>query len=265
MKKIYLIILTLLSITSYSQYITNSSTVSNYTADLKHNGTLAIGDKEIEQTNYIPFQIKYAAKDRNIIIPIRNGSGGFEFNIAGGPMYFDPIAKAGDGVLKLFGGRDFIFSFASSVSLNAIPGENGVQRYIFAGQNYSKTMIIFNTGKVTMGTDKYDLSGYRLFVKDGIKTDLLKVEVASENQWADHVFNDDYNLMPINEVKKFITENNHLPNIPSAKQIVDEGGIEQGELNAKLLEKIEELTLHLIEQDEKINKLTQEINHLKQK
>lgn len=59
-----------------------------------------------------------------------------------------------------------------------------------------------------MGTDNYDLSGYRLFVKDGIKTEKLNVEVASANQRADHIFNDDYTLMPLNEVKTFITTNN---------------------------------------------------------
>lgn len=251
MKKIYFTLLTLLSITSYSQYITNSSTVSNYTANLKHNGSLAIGDATINDP-LIPLQIRYTATNKSIIIPIRNGSGGFEFNIAGGPMYFDPIARAGDGVLKLFDGKDFIFSFASSIESTSMPGTNGVQRYVFAGQNYSNTMSVYNTGKITIGTDKYDLSGYRLFVKDGIKTERLKVEVASANQWADHVFNNDYNLMPLNEVKSFINTNKHLPNIPSAKQIVEDGGIEQGELNAKLLEKIEELTLHLIEQNEKM-------------
>lgn len=51
-----------------------------------------------------------------------------------------------------------------------VPNQSGVQRYVFAGLNDAKTMSVTNTGKVTLGTDKYDLSSYRLFVKDGIKT-----------------------------------------------------------------------------------------------
>ncbi|ADX67266.1 hypothetical protein [Weeksella virosa] len=69
-----------------------------------------------------------------------------------------------------------------------VPNQSGVQRYVFAGLYDSKTMSVYSTGKITMGTDKYDLSGYRLFVKDGIKTIHLYVEVASVNQWADPNF-----------------------------------------------------------------------------
>ncbi len=260
MKKIYITFLTLLSITSYSQYITNNSTIANYTANLRHNGSLSIGNQVITDASS-PFQIKYS-EIRDIYIPIYNGAGGFQLALAGGPWAFDPVAKAGDGILRIMGGKDFIFSSGSSSNPNGLPGQTGVQRFVFAGPYDSKTMSVYSTGKITMGTDMYDLSGYRLFVKDGIKTERLKVEVASANQWADHVFNDDYTLMPLNEVKSFIDNNKHLPNIPSAHEIVNEGGIEQGELNAKLLEKIEELTLHLIEQNEKIILQNQQIEAL---
>lgn len=262
MRKIYLTLLTSLSINSYSQYITNNSTVANYTANLRHNGNLAIGDASITD-NTIPFQIKYSASNKNIQFPIRNGSGGYDLTVAGGNWTFDPIARAGDGILRIMGGKDFIFSSGSSGNPNGLAGQNGVQRYVFSGQYDSKTLSIYNTGKVTIGTDKYDLSGYRLFVKDGIKTERLKVEVATTNQWADFVFNDDYNLRPLNEVKKFIQSNKHLPEIPSADEIVKDGGIEQGELNAKLLQKIEELTLYLIQQNEKIQELEKQIQSTK--
>lgn len=264
MKKIYFTLLTLLSITSYSQYITNSSTVSNYTANLRHNGTLSIGDETISNTAFTPLQLVYKALDKNIMIPVRNGSGGFEIALAGGPLYWNHNAKEGDGVIRIMGGKNMIFGYGSTVSSNVLPNVNGVQRFIFSDNTGSvgQTMSVYNTGKITIGTDMYDLSGYRLFVKDGIKTERLKVEVASANQWADHVFNNDYNLMPLNEVKTFITTNKHLPNIPSAHEIVTEGGIEQGELNAKLLEKIEELTLHLIQQNEQIIQQNKKIEGL---
>lgn len=262
MKKIYFLILSLIGINSYSQFISHSSNLSDYTTQLSLNGSLAIGNTNIEN-DYTPFQIKFNQTNKNISFPIRNGSGGFEFNLAGGPMYFDPIARAGDGILRIMSGKDFIFSYGSSSNPNGLAGQTGVQRFVFAGPYDSKTMSVYSTGKITIGTINYDLSGYRLFVKDGIKTERLKVEVASVNQWADHVFNDDYKLKPLNEVKNFILSNKHLPEIPSAEEIVKEGGIEQGELNAKLLQKIEELTLYLIQQNEKTQELEKQIQSTK--
>ncbi|KAB5483628.1 hypothetical protein [Flagellimonas hadalis] len=78
---------------------------------------------------------------------------------------------------------------------------------------------------------------------------------------ADYVFKDGYDLKSLEEVQKYIQEHGHLPNIPSAKEIEAEG-IQLGEMNMKLLEKIEELTLYVIE----LKKENQEIkNHLIEK
>lgn len=271
MRKIYFTILTLLSISSYSQYITSSPTIDNYTKDLKHNGTLAIGDR-VEDINFSPFQINYSQLNKQIAIPIRNGSGGLVIAVGGSNGWHSHLAKTGDAVIRIMGGKNLIFGSGSQTRADFLPGQQGVQKFVFQdnSMSYDKfemsnvpTMNVYNTGKVTIGTDMYDKSGYRLFVKDGIKTERLKVEIASENQWADYVFNDDYSLMSLNDVKTFIDINKHLPNIPSVKQILDDGGIEQGELNAKLLEKIEELTLHLIEQNQKIEKLEKQVESLK--
>ena len=70
-------------------------------------------------------------------------------------------------------------------------------------------------------------------------------------------FEEDYDLMPLDEVDKYIQENGHLPNVPSAKQIKMDG-LELGEMNVKLMEKIEELTLYMIElrnQNEELSKV----------
>ena len=114
-----------------------------------------------------------------------------------------------------------------------------------------------------------DCTDYSLFVKNGIKAEKVKVDVASANGWADYVFNENYNLKSLEEVEKHINENGHLPNIPSAKEVV-ENGINVAEMDAKLLEKIEELTLYSIEhnkqnkiQEEKIKQLQEEISELK--
>jgi hypothetical protein len=94
---------------------------------------------------------------------------------------------------------------------------------------------------------------YRLWVEGGIRTEKVKVDIASVNGWADYVFAEDYVLMPIEELEAFIKENKHLPGVPSAEEVV-ENGVELAEMNKILLEKIEELTLRLIELEKRTPK-----------
>lgn len=82
------------------------------------------------------------------------------------------------------------------------------------------------------------------------------------NVWADYVFQPHYDLKTLEQVEKHIKENGHLPNIPSAKE-VKEKGINLAEMDSKLLEKIEELTLYSIEQNKEIKKLKEENRSLK--
>lgn len=79
---------------------------------------------------------------------------------------------------------------------------------------------------------------------------------------ADFVFNRDYNLKPLSELESFVKENRHLPDIPSEKQM-QENGLNLNEMQIKLLQKIEELTLYVINQDKRIQALEQENQQLK--
>ena len=76
---------------------------------------------------------------------------------------------------------------------------------------------------------------------------------------ADFVFAEDYQLRPLSEVKTFIQENKHLPEIKSAKEM-QENGVGVNELQTQLLQKIEELTLYILQQEERINALEAELN-----
>lgn len=119
-----------------------------------------------------------------------------------------------------------------------------------------------NNGKVAIGTTQYNCAsctGYRLFVKDGIKTEKVKVEIGAENGWADYVFAKDYKLMPLQELESYISNNGHLPEVPSTEEAI-QNGIELKEMNILLLKKVEELTLHLIEQNKRIEKLENKKN-----
>jgi hypothetical protein len=95
-------------------------------------------------------------------------------------------------------------------------------------------------------------AGYKLYVQSGILTEKVKVAVVGTSNWADYVFAKEYKLKSIKEVESFIKANKHLPNIPSAEEVVKEG-IDLATMDAKLLSKIEELTLYIIEQQKMID------------
>ncbi|UOE40066.1 hypothetical protein MTP09_09045 [Chryseobacterium suipulveris] len=139
---------------------------------------------------------------------------------------------------------------------------------ISTASNINANSTIFlqeNSGKVVIGTTTIPncstCSDYNLFVKKGIKTEKVKVEFANANGWADYVFENDYKLMPLEELKTFIKKNKHLPEVPTATEVV-ENGLELKEFNALLLKKVEELTLHLIQLNEKLQDQNDRIKEL---
>ncbi len=82
--------------------------------------------------------------------------------------------------------------------------------------------------------------------------------------WADFVFETNYRLRTLAETERFIKENKHLPEIPSAEE-VNANGVDLGEMNVKLLQKVEELTLHLIQQQKELTLIKEELKVLKSK
>ncbi|GAB3688562.1 hypothetical protein GCM10027592_03690 [Spirosoma flavus] len=97
-----------------------------------------------------------------------------------------------------------------------------------------------------------------LTVNEQGETELARYRLSIDNvnQWSDKVFEKDYALKPLAEVETHIQQHGHLPNVPSAKQVVEEG-IDPAKMDAKLLEKIEELTLYSIQQQKRIDQLEQ--------
>ncbi|MDP3913868.1 MAG: hypothetical protein Q8R96_09040 [Bacteroidota bacterium] len=106
---------------------------------------------------------------------------------------------------------------------------NGANYFAFGDAGNGLWMKIFNNKTVKIDG--------KLFAKE--------IEVKT-NVWADFVFKSDYKLMPLNELERFIKENNHLPNIPTEAEVKTDG-INVAEMNVKLLQKIEELTLYVIQ------------------
>lgn len=116
-------------------------------------------------------------------------------------------------------------------------------------------MISGQSGFVGIGTVSPDAM---LTVAGNIHSREIKVAV---NAGADFVFKDDYTLQSLEEIEDFVKKNSHLPNIASADQMKSDG-INLGDMNIKLLQKVEELTLYLIEQNKKVLKQASQIRRL---
>lgn len=147
------------------------------------------------------------------------------------------------------GWRDHDFAF--EIRTGKIHSENNPEGRIFTVSN-SGTVHIGNrlNGDIPYGTGQ----PYKLWVQDGVRTESVRVDIAAENgwAWADYVFDENYDLMELSKVEEYISKNGHLPGVPSAEEVY-KNGIELAEMNKILLEKIEELTLHVIELEKKIN------------
>ncbi len=177
-----------------------------------------------------------------------------------------PSMKLQLGSLKPYDGMRFgtMFQLRTSVAgTNNFVMENIAENgnlYIRSKTKpeYSGDLILNDAGgNVAIGTR--DTKGFKLGVNGNIAA--LEVKVASYNAWPDYVFKNNYNLPTLKEVEKHINNKGHLKNIPSASQ-VKATGFFLGEMDSKLLQKIEELTLYTIQQQKDIENQAAKIKAL---
>ena len=121
-----------------------------------------------------------------------------------------------------------------------------------SGDEKWNVLVLNTNGNVGIGTN--DPGEYKLAVNGNIKA---KEIVVTQLNWSDFVFEKGYDLKPLEELEKFIEKNKHLPNIPTENE-VKEKGLSIGDIQAKLLEKIEEMTLYIIQLQKRINELESE-------
>jgi len=120
-------------------------------------------------------------------------------------------------------------------------------------------------GNVLIGTSNTTLpAGYNLYVTEGILAEKAKIALKNTSSWADYVFEKNYILNSLDEVEKFIQQNKHLPNVPSAVEVKKEG-IDVAKMDATLLRQIEELWLHLIALKKENQQLQQQITEFSKK
>ncbi len=171
-----------------------------------------------------------------------------------------------------------IYTNDGTLNTTTIPSTTAGVRTVTMGNNN----LFFNTLGSTSGNGRIYIgnttlfpaitatSNYRLLVEGGILSERVKVALRNPTtNWADYVFANDYKLMPLKEVEAYINENKHLPGIDSANELV-KNGLDLGDMQAKQMAKIEELTLYVIEQNKTLEnqnkafeKQSKEIEELK--
>lgn len=227
---------------------TFDSNYGNY--DLKHNSKLIMGD--INSMNNERFQIFKNSQNSNMDLMIGNLSGRIQISIAGCNGCFDYSTKPGDGVIRKLGNSHNLF-------LTMSDDKNDGSSKVSINDNIGAILTAYNNGKVVIGRGvKYDNEGFSLYVGNGIRTERVKVDVASSHGWADYVFEKDYELIKLSDLKNYILKNKHLPEVPTKEEALRDG-VELLEFNILLLKKIEELTLYTIQQEERIIKLEEKV------
>jgi len=164
--------------------------------------------------------------------------------MAGGPGNFAPGAAAGDMVIRT-DGTNLLFT----------------TDYGSTPQMYMKSGGGIGIGTITPGQCGTATQPCLLTVNGAIGAGEI---VVINGMSADYVFDPNYRLAPLQEVAAYIQEHHHLPEIPSAAE-VKENGVSLGDMQAKLLAKIEELTLHLIQADERSNRLEGQNRELRER
>jgi len=122
----------------------------------------------------------------------------------------------------------------------------------------SSGLIYYQDGPVGIGT--IETGGYRLAVAGNVLAEEVMVQHA--DKWYDYIFDEEYELSSLADLESFIKKHKHLPDVPT-EQMVREKGINLGEFSGVLLQKIEELTLYIIQQQREIESLKQSFSQSK--
>lgn len=171
-------------------------------------------------------------------------------------------------------GTFFVKNSSNITAINVdLTGASDYTKIIYAEVQNPTTEIIKVVNTQTNHTPFLLSSSGKMEIHNGTKkifqleTDGLlrtrRIRVDAES-WADFVFAEEYDLMPLSEVKNYISSNFHLPSVPSESE-VKENGVDLLEMNKILLQKIEELTLYLIEQNDENKSIKDDLKRLEDK
>ena len=161
------------------------------------------------------------------------------------------IGNDGNSKINSYGSGKLLINYNSTQNVEICTGST--RGDVTMGGN---TFLATLGGKVGIGNPPSYPGTYKLYVKGGILTEKLRVADPASSYWADYVFDKKYDLISLAELNTFILINKHLPGIPTSEE-VQKDGVDIGEMQGKLLQKIEELTLYLIKQQKEIDQLNE--------
>ncbi|HYE56413.1 MAG TPA: hypothetical protein VD996_16300 [Chitinophagaceae bacterium] len=189
---------------------------------------------------------------------------GAEFNGVGYGNYLHFGHPSSNGYDPLWIARHNLSSNTTELRVNV--GDDDVSDQFAVGTNFWNGgwryhMVVRADGKVGIGTLNMAEGTYKLYVEGGVRTRKVKVDQAT---WPDYVFAPNYNLRSLKAVEQYIQQYKHLPDVPSADEVIKDG-LDLGETQAVLLKKIEELTLYVIQQQKELDQLKKEMNKLQGK
>lgn len=143
--------------------------------------------------------------------------------------------------------RSYIFGYAYTAQQVTITTTTSAPTGTNITSSLNINPLVTTDGNGNIGIGTTDTKGYKFGVNGSLIANSITVKVFP---WADYVFKKDYHLPTLQEVKSYIDQNHHLPEIPTEQQVAKDG-LNLGEMNKLLTKKVEELTLYLIEKNEK--------------
>lgn len=222
----------------------------------------------------VGWDFNFNAKNGNVGIGIDNPADKLAVK---GEVRIESATNSAGSVLRMYGGTNdlsliqFYKDISSPVSMGYFGyhsgsdlsvWNSGTSAFLSSGglgiNIVSPAAKLHVNGNVMIGSGT-PAAGYLLSVNGKMISEEVRVEL--DGDWPDYVFEKDYRLPSLKQLEEFIQQKKHLPNIPAAAQ-VEKDGIHLGDMNRRLLEKIEELTLYIIQQDKKTELLQQQVNSL---
>jgi trimeric autotransporter adhesin len=167
-------------------------------------------------------------------------------------------AIGGSKVLTVDASGNVILATLSSGTLNSVGSNGPVVESTWKNQDG----YLYNNSTNGVVINGSGLEGNALIVKGGVLSKEVNVKIDGSDSWPDYVFKPNYKRMTLEEVERFININGHLPNVPSATEMAQTGN-NLGKTDIKLLEKVEELTLYLLEMKKANDAQSAEIQSLK--
>lgn len=221
--------------------------------------------------SFVYFYPDFASTSPRAVVGYSGGSDYLLLNCGVGNLFLkdeglgisnaSPLTK-----LHITTGQDAGLSAASNgfIMLGTQTGSNIIfdNNEIMARNNGSTAELTFQNdgGTVRIGNVAVP-AGYLFAVKGKIISEEVRVQL--NGNWPDYVFNKNYKLKPLAEVEQFVNQNSHLPGIPAAAEI-EKNGILVGDLQKRMVEKMEELTLYVIQLDKENRELKKAVAELQQ-